>query len=133
MANAVYPKYKEALLTGSANISLSAGNVKTSFIDLGTYTYSTTHQFYSDLSDVVGDSANLGSKTVTDGTFDAANTVYTAISGVSVEAYVTWIDTGSGSTARLVAYTDTGVTGFPVTPNGGDINLNFNASGLFDL
>jgi hypothetical protein len=33
----------------------------------------------------------------------------------------------------LVAYLDTGVTGLPVTPNGGDITISWHASGIFQL
>ncbi len=38
MANAIYPKYKEALLNGSANTNMSSGTVKISLVDTGTYT-----------------------------------------------------------------------------------------------
>ena len=44
-----------------------------------------------------------------------------------------YIDTGSSATSRLVAYLDTGVTGLPVTPNGGDIAITWSASGIFKL
>ena len=37
------------------------------------------------------------------------------------------------ATSPLVAYIDTGVTGLPVTPNGGDIAVAWNASGIFAL
>ena len=32
-----------------------------------------------------------------------------------------------------MANIDTGVTGLPVTPNGGDISITWNASGIFTL
>lgn len=38
-----------------------------------------------------------------------------------------YIDTGVAGTLRLIAYIDTGVTGLPVTPNGGDINITWDA------
>ena len=44
-----------------------------------------------------------------------------------------YIDTGSSGTSRLVAYIDTGVTGLPLTPNGGDVSITWNASGIFAL
>jgi uncharacterized protein YigE (DUF2233 family) len=46
---------------------------------------------------------------------------------------VIYIDTGTAGTSPLVAYIDTGVTGLPVTPNGGNINVTWNASGIFAL
>lgn len=133
MANAIYPKYKEALISGSSNIALSSGTVKAALVDTGTYTYSSAHEFLSSLSGVVGTAQTLGTKTVTNGLFDAADSTYTAVSGSTAEAIVLYIDTGVAGTSRLVAYIDTGVTGLPVTPNGGDINVTWNASGIFQL
>lgn len=133
MANAIYPKYKEALLDAFTDIDLVGLTVKVALVDTGVYTYSSTHQFLSDLSGVVGTAQTLGSKTVTNGVFDAADVTYTAVTGNSVEALVIYIDTGTAGTSRLVAYIDTGVTGLPVTPNGGNITVTWNASGIFAL
>lgn len=133
MANAIYPLYKQAILSGGSNTDLSAGTVKLALVDTGTYTYSAAHQFLSSLSGVVGTAVTLGSKTVTNGTFDFADPTWTAVSGASVEALVAYIDTGVAGTSRLVAYIDTGQTGLPVTPNGGDITLTVAAGGFFTL
>lgn len=133
MANAIYPKYKEALLSGSADISLSTSTIKVALVDTGTYTYSSAHQFYSSVSGVVGTPQTLTSKSVTDGVFDADDVTFTSVTGSSVEALLIYIDTGTASTSRLVAYIDTGVTGLPVTPNGGNISITWNASGIFAL
>ena len=133
MANALYPKFKEALLTLAANNDLENGNVKVCLVDTGTYTYNSAHEFHNDLSGIVATSGNLASKTITNGVFDAADFSFTAVSGSSAEAMVIWIDTGTSSTSPLVAYIDTGQTGLPVTPNGGDINVTLNASGFFAL
>ena len=132
MANAIYPKWKEAIVQASANSSLG-GTVKVALVDTGTYTYSAAHEFYSSVSGVVGTPATLGTKTFTNGVFDAADVTYTGVSGSSAEALIIYIDTGSSVTSRLVAYLDTGWTNLPVTPNGGDITLQFNASGIFAL
>ncbi len=133
MANAIYPIYKAALLAGLSNIDLDTGTVKAALIDTGTYTYSTAHDFYNDLSGVVGTPGAIANTTVTGGLFDGDNVTYTAVSGATVEAIVIYIDTGNTATSRLVAYIDTGVTGLPVTPNGGDISISWNASGIFQL
>ncbi|MGL4309816.1 MAG: hypothetical protein ACRCSU_04960 [Paracoccaceae bacterium] len=134
MSNAVYPKWKEALLAGSANSAL-AGDVKVVLVDLADYTYSAAHEFLSDVPVAarVATSANLASKTFAGGTFDAADAVFTAASGDLSEALVVYVDTGSAATSRLVAFFDTGVTNLPVTPNGGNINITFNASGILSL
>lgn len=133
MANAIYPKYKEALLDGAANIDVNDGTVKVALVDTGTYTYSAAHDFYDDVSGVVGTPQTIGTTTVTDGVFDGDNVTFTAVTGNSVEALVIYIDTGVAGTSRLVAFIDTGVTGLPVTPNGGDIAITWNAGGIFAL
>lgn len=133
MANAIYPKYKEAILDSASNSDLNDGTVKVALVDTGTYGYSSAHEFYSDLSGVVGTDQTIGTTTVTDGLFDGDNVTFTAVTGATVEALVIYIDTGVAATSRLVAYIDTSVTGLPVTPNGGDITITWNASGIFQL
>jgi len=131
MANALYPKFKESAL--QAGVNMSSGTVKVALVDTGTYTYNAAHQFVSSLSGVVGTAQTLGTKTFTNGVFDAANAAFPAVTGNSVEALVIYVDTGNPATSPLIAYIDTGVTGLPVTPNGGDINVAWNASGIFAL
>lgn len=134
MANALYPLWKEQLLQFTANNNLSAGTVKVALIDTGTYTYSAAHQFYSSASAAaVGTPQTIGSKTFTNGVFAGADVTFTSVTGNSVEALIIYIDTGSAATSPLVAYIDTSVTGLPVTPNGGNISITWNASGIFAL
>ena len=133
MANAIYPLYKQALLAGDTNISLTATNVRVALVDTGVYTYSAAHQFLTSLTGVVGTAQLITTKTVVNGLFDGDNVTYTGVTGNSVEALVIYIDTGVAATSRLVAYIDTSVTGLPVTPNGGDITITWNASGIFQL
>lgn len=133
MANAIYPKWKEASMQGASNSSL-AGTVKVALVDTGVYTYSASHEFYSSVSSaVIGTPATLGSKTYTGGVFDAADPTISGVSGNSAEALVFFIDTGTPSTSRLVSFHDTGWTNLPVTPNGGDITIQFDAAGIFAL
>lgn len=135
MANVIYPKYKEALLNSDGTTDLDASNVKAILVDLADYAYSAAHDFLDDVPVAarVATSGNLASKTTTDGVFDAANFAFTAVTGDPCEALILYIDTGVAATSRLVAFYDTGVTGLPVTPNGGDINITVNASGFFAL
>ena len=124
MANAVYPKWKEAVIQASSDSALT-GNVKAVLVDLADYTYSSAHDFLDDVpaGARVATSGNLASKTYTNGTFDTADFTFTAVTGDVSEAIILYIDTGTASTSRLVAFLDTGVTGLPVTPNGGDITV----------
>jgi len=138
MANAVYPLYKQSLLNADANVSLSV-NTSTdgpfcSLVDTGTYTYSASHQFFSSLSGIQGTDQRISTPTVVNGTFDGDDLTYTAVTGVSIEALVVYRhNSGASSTWRLVLYEDTGVTGLPVTPNGGNIVVTWNASGIFTI
>ncbi len=135
MANAIYPKYKEAVIQAAANSSL-AGTVKVALVDTGTYAYAATHEFFSSLTGVVGTPQTLaGTKSYTDGKFSVTGSVtFSAVTGASVEALVYYIDTGTAGSSRLVAFVDTGQTGLPVTPNGGDITVNFDqTNGVFTI
>lgn len=68
-----------------------------------------------------------------DGTADAADITFpTVASGDAIQALVIYRHTGVESTSELLAYIDTG-TGLPVTPNGADLNIVWNASGIFKL
>lgn len=134
MANAIYPKYKEAILGAATNTNLLTGTVKVALVDTGTYTYSAAHEFLTSLSGTVGTAQTIGAtKSVTNGLFDGGDVTFTAVTGNSAEALVIYIDTGTAGTSRLVAYIDTSVTGLPVTPNGGDISITWSASGIFSL
>lgn len=133
MANALYPKWKEQLLQFTANNDLSAGTVKVALVTSG-YTYSAADQFYSSVSaSVVGTPQTIASKTFTNGVFNGDDVTYTAVTGSQAVSIVIYIDTGSAATSPLVSFVDTGVTNLPVTPNGGDITITWNASGIFAL
>lgn len=141
MANAVYPIYKTAILSAGANTSLDQNTATDgpfcALVDTGTYTYSAAHDFYNDLSGIVGTDQRITTPTVgsvSQGTFDGDNITYTAVSGATVEALVIYRkNSGANTTWRLVLYLDTSVTGLPVTPNGGDITVTWSASGIFTI
>ncbi|MDI3211758.1 hypothetical protein [Arthrobacter sp. AL12] len=134
MANALFDKAREGFLSGQIN--WSSDNIKAVLVDTALYTPSlTTNQYLSDIASGarVATSANLASKTVTNGVADAADITFAAVTGASVEAIVLYKDTGTAGTSRLICYIDSGVGGIPITPNGGDIATAWNASGIFKL
>lgn len=139
MANAVYPLYKQELLKGTANNLLNsaegATGVFAALVDTGLYTYSSAHQFYSSIAtSVVGTDQEILTKTQVNGVFDGTDLTYAAVTGASVEAIVLYRkNAGANTTWPLIAYIDTSVTGLPVTPNGGNIGISWNASGIFQL
>lgn len=131
MANAAYPLGMQALL--NKEFDFDTDNFRCVLVDTGTYTYSSAHEDHADLSGIVATSGNLTSLSITNGTFDAADVTFSAVSGNTVEAIVLYHWTGVSATSKLILYLDTGVTGLPVTPNGGDITITWNASGIFQL
>ncbi len=137
MANAIYPTYKNSLLQADANTALTGSGstgLYAALIDTGTYTYSAAHQFYSSLSGVVGTDQEITSPTTVGGLIDGNDVTYTAVTGASIEAIVLYRkNAGANTTWRLLAYIDTSVTGLPVTPNGGNIAITWNASGIVQL
>jgi hypothetical protein len=138
MANALYPLWKQELLKGTSNALLNSAEgvtgVYAALVDTGTYTYSAAHQFYSSLSGVVGTDQEILTKTQVGGTFDGTDLTFTAVTGASIEAIVLYRkNAGASSTWPLICYLDTGVTNLPVTPNGGNITVTWNASGIFTL
>ena len=127
MANALYSKCKESFLSQNPSIDMDTDTINVALIDTGTYTFSAAHDFWDDVvAGLVGSVQTLGSKTVTNGVFDAADTTFTSVSGATVEALVIYKSTGVNSTSPVIAYIDTG-TGFPVTPNGGNIVVTWDS------
>lgn len=126
MANRLYDLGRESFLKGE--ISWSGDNIKACLVDSASYTPNTaTDQFLSDLSGVVATSGNLASKTTTDGVADAADVTFSSVTGNQSEYIVVYQDTGEASTSRLIALVDT-ATGLPVTPNGGDIVVQWDSA-----
>jgi hypothetical protein len=138
MANVIYNSFKEALLKDTFGADLSAGgtDIRAILVDLADYTFSAAHNALDDVpaGARVAVSTALASKTVsTAGVFDAADKTFSAVTGDVSEALILYLHTGTESTSLLICFLDTGVTGLPVTPNGGDITIAFNASGIFAL
>lgn len=123
MANTLYVKGKEKIL--SAGVNFSTDTLKVALVK-NSYSYNTTHEFYSDLgANVLNTPQLLTGKTVVGGVFDAADVTFTAVTiGDTALAVVIYKDTGTGSTSPLLAYIDQ-ITGFPLATNGGDITVQW--------
>lgn len=125
MANALYDKGRESFLRGE--ISWNSDDIKVVLCDLADYTQDLANdQFLSDIPVAarVATTPNLTAKTTTDGVADAADATFSLVTGDQSEAIVIYQDTGVEATSRLIAFIDT-ATGLPVTPNGGDITVQF--------
>src|SRR5690348_7812565 len=108
-------------------------------VDSG-YTYSATHQFVSDVTAgaiIQRGGSGLASKTDTSGTFDAADFTFTAVTtGKTIAAVIVYDDSpATDATKPLLAFIDhdSGGSAISQATNGGDITLQFNASGIFSI
>lgn len=132
MANALYAKGKQNLL--DKKFDLNTDDIRLLGTDHGADTPNVaTDDALDDISaGTVMAAQQLDTPTITDGTFDADNEVYTAVSGATVESLTGYLHTGTPATSFLLWYVDTG-TNLPFTPNGGDVTVAFHASGIFSL
>lgn len=136
MTNRLYDKGREGFLAGT--ISWSSDTIKAVLVDTNDYTANfASDQYLSSIAAgarVATVATALSGKTVTAGVADAADIVFSSVTGDPSEAVVLYKDTGTDSTSPLIAYIDT-ATGLPVTPNGGDINVGWDngANKIFKL
>ena len=127
MTNALYDKGREGFLDGS--IDWDTDDIRAILIDVADYTVDLDAD--DNLDDIPGAarvavSGALTGKTVTDGVADAADVTWSSVTGDQCEAIVLYKHTGTDSTSRLIAYIDS-ATGLPVTPNGGDIKVEWDS------
>ena len=127
MANALYAKGKEKILSAAINFSTDTLKVR---LVKNTYAQNlTTDEFVSLVTKVTGTTDQLlTGKTVTGGVFDANDPTFTAVpAGETSEGVVIYKDTGDEATSPVLAYIDT-ITGFPLATNGGDITIQWDNS-----
>lgn len=137
MANALFDKGREKFLTGA--ISWSSDTIKECLVR-GYAVNLAAHEFLSDITGggggtIVATSAALGSKTTAAGVADAADVTHSAVAaGAAIPYIIIYKDTGVAGTSPLIAYIDT-ATNLPVTPNGGDITVQWDngANKIFKL
>ena len=135
MANSLYLRGRQAFLDGE--VSWSSNNIKLVDVDHGVDTPLPASD--EDLADItagarIATSANFGTKTVTDGTADAADVTITSVSGAEFESTNIYYDSGVEATSLLLVFIDVAV-GLPFTPNGGDITHSWDngADRIFTL
>ncbi len=143
MANSLYAAYKQEQLgdaagPGHGSVNWETATIKLVLCDSADYTANVNTD--QDLADIAAAgrvaTGTLASKTaVLSGntlTMDAADLTLTAVSGDQSEVMVIYKDSGTVSTSLLIVFFDTFSSGMPITPNGGDIQVVFNASGIFN-
>ena len=141
MANALFTAFRNGQLNGTTVVDLDTDTIKAMFVDHADDTpVAATDDFIDDILSAgrvpaIASAPALGTKTVgtvAAGVFDAADTVFTALTGDAVESLILFKDTGAEATSKLVAFWDT-ATGLPLTPNGGDVTVAWNASGILQF
>jgi poly-gamma-glutamate capsule biosynthesis protein CapA/YwtB (metallophosphatase superfamily) len=135
MSNALYATGRNAF--ANAGINWPGDIIRAILIDTAQYTVDLAlHDFLDDIpAGARVATAQLASKSAAAGVCDAADTIFTAVSGASIEAVVLYKDTGVESTSQLIAYIDTAAGGLPVTPDGTDITIAWDtgANKIFKL
>ena len=131
----LYGLARAAFLGG--DIAWDTDDIRCVLVDTNDYTVNIdVDEFLDDVpaGARVATSDALTSKAVTLGVADAGDVVLTSVTGDESEAIVIYVHTGADATARLIAYIDT-ATGLPVTPNGGDITIQWDngANKIFKL
>lgn len=116
-------------------IDLNTDDIRLVLYDEGADAFNAADQ---DLADIlaaarIAVSANLTSKTVgtvSSGTFDHADETLVAVTGASIESITYYKSSGVDTTSPLISNHDDW-TNLPLTPNGGNIIVAPNASGVF--
>lgn len=128
MANALYDLGREKFLGG--DLDWDADDFRVILTDGADYTASlSADEFLDDVAAGarVAVSAAFSSKTKTAGVADAADVTLSTVTGDQSELLVIYQHTGTDGTSALTVYIDT-ATGLPVTPNGGDITIQWDSS-----
>jgi hypothetical protein len=143
MTNSLYLAFKQEQIGDAAGpghgaVDWEADTVNLVLIDSADYTASINVD--ADLVDIPSGArvatGTLASKTaIASGNKlvqDAADLTLTGVSGDQSEAIALYKNSGSAATSLLIVLFDTFTSGMPVLPNGGDIVVQWNASGIFD-
>jgi hypothetical protein len=127
--SAFYPSGLQALLDGTINLETDPIRAY-----LTRSTYSSAHTVLSDITVIGTGTGNLGSKTFTNGVFDAADDTFGVVTaGAAIPAIVLAENTGTASTSRMLFYADD-YTGLPVVPDGTNpIPISWATNGIFAL
>ena len=121
MANYLYDRGRKGFLAGE--IDWNADTIKLVLVDEADDTPSQSgDNALSDRASAarVATSGAFASKTTTAGVADAADVTLSTVTGDQSESIDIYKDTGVESTSYLIANINS-ATGLPVTPNGGDI------------
>lgn len=140
MATIIHDDFRDAQLGNPTHsvIDFDTDNIDVSLLDQtdsGTITAATVDYDEVDTATVVAttDVASPTVGVVGTGVFDAADTTFSSVTGDAADYLVLWKNSGSAATSPLAVTFDSATTGLPVTPNGGNIVVTWNASGILAI
>lgn len=135
MASGLYDSARKLFADG--DIDLLNDTIKVILVDTADYTVNlATHDFLDDVPSAARvATGTLASKDTTAGVFDATDVTFSSVTGDVCEALVIYKDTGVEGTSPLIGYIDGFASGMPVTPNGGNITIQWDngANKIFKL
>jgi hypothetical protein len=150
MANVLFDAYKAEQLGDAAGPGHgfvdwedAGADIKTVLIDESAAgavdpTNMSTHADYADISAGIVTNGNYQHSTQTvalssgTATVDLDDAAMTSVSGEACDLIIIYEDSGTPASSLLLVHFDSaGGVGLPVTPNGGDITVAWNASGVF--
>lgn len=137
MANAWYTNGLKHFGLGDIVWKAAGGsNIKATLVDLADYTFVATHEYMNTNTVPAACKTKVSSNmtlvdAATGGVLDANDVTFSAVTGDVSEAIIIWKDGGDGGTTAagtndlLICFIDTVTSGLPVTPNGGDITVQW--------
>ena len=142
MANALFTAFRNGILGAHATrVDLDTDTIRAMFVDATDDTpVAATDDFIDDILSAgripaIASCPQLGTitiGTVAAGVFDAVDSTFTSLTGDQAEYLILFKDSGTESTSNLIAMWDT-ATGIPLTPNGGNVTVVWNASGILQV
>jgi hypothetical protein len=125
MANALYDKGRNKFAQGDAHWKSGGDTFKAALVDNNYTPDLANHEFWSEVSaKKVGTPQAITLSDPIAGVCDGGDVTFSAVTGNQVNFVVIYKDTGVEATSPLIVCIDT-ATGLPVTPNGGDIQVQW--------
>jgi hypothetical protein len=137
MANFIPDAIRNQVWGSGTRVDLDADTIKAMFVDHADDTPVVGDDFIDDILSAaripaIASCPALGTKTIGSvgvGVFDAADSVFTSLTGDQAESLILFKDTGVESTSDFISRWDT-ATGLPLTPNGANVTVVWAAGGI---
>ena len=141
MATAIHTEFRNANMGAPTHsvIDFDTDDIRLSLLDQDdSGVIDASDVDYADINagTVVAEGTNLAAKTVgvvNPGVFDADHFTFVSVSGDAADYLTLYKWNATASIAPLAVTWDSATTGLPVTPNGGDIEVQFAGAGILQI